>query len=145
MRSTKAFLIGFGTAYLFDPYQGKRRRTVARARLAKLVRRTARLGQKKARFTGGRLQGLGARARTLVWRPGVALDDRTVEQRIRSAALRDVGLSTSEVEVQVSSGVATLRGSVGSRSLADDLVTRVEKVPGVQDVAAMIRVTAVEE
>jgi len=30
---------------------------------------------------------------------------------------------------------------VGSRSLADDLVARVGKVPGVRDVAAMIRVT----
>ena len=29
MRSTKAFLIGFGAAYLFDPNQGRRRRTVA--------------------------------------------------------------------------------------------------------------------
>ena len=142
MRSTKAFLIGLGTAYLFDPYRGKRRRTVARERILKLLRRTARLGQKKARFTGGRLRGLAARARSLVWRPpGVAVDDRTVEQRIRSGALRDVGLSASEVEVEVESGVVTLRGSVGRRSLADELVTRVEKVPGVRDVAAMIRVT----
>lgn len=91
MRSTKAFLIGFGAAYLFDPDQGRRRRTVARERVLKLIRRTARLGQKKARFTGGRLRGLAARARSLVWHPGVAVDDRTVEQRIRSAALRDVG------------------------------------------------------
>jgi hypothetical protein len=142
MRSTKAFLIGFGTAYLFDPHQGRRRRAVARDRMMKSVRRTGRLAQKKARFTGGRLQGLGARVRALVRHRGVALDDRTVEQRIRSSALRDVGLTTSEVDVEVERGIATLRGSVASRSLADDLVTRVEKVPGVRDVAAMIRVTA---
>jgi len=142
MRSTKAFLIGFGAAYLFDPDQGRRRRAVARERVLKFIRRTARLGQKKARFTGGRLRGLAARARSLVWHPGVAVDDRTVEQRIRSAALRDVGLSPTEVQVEVESGVATLRGSVDTRSLADDLVTRVEKVPGVRGVAAMIRVTA---
>jgi osmotically-inducible protein OsmY len=110
----------------------------------KLVRRTARLAQKKARFTGGRLQGLGARAGARVSQRGVALDDRTVEQRIRSSALRDVGLTTSEVDVEVERGVATLRGSVGSPALADDLVTRVEKVPGVRDVAAMIRVSSEE-
>jgi osmotically-inducible protein OsmY len=75
-------------------------------------------------------------------RPGVSVDDRTVEQRIRSDALRDVGLSTSEIDVEVERGVATLRGSVASRSLADDLVVRVAKVPGVRDVAAMIHVTA---
>lgn len=141
MRSTKAFLIGFGAAYLFDPHQGRRRRAVARDRVLKIVRRSARSTQKKVRFTGGRMQGLGARARARVRQGGVALDDRTVAQRIRSSALRDVGVTTSEVDVEVERGVATLRGSVSSRARADDLVTRVEKVPGVQDVAAMIRVT----
>lgn len=141
MRSTKAFLFGLGAAYLFDPHQGRRRRAVARDRALKLVRRSARSTQKKVRFTGGRLQGLGARARALAGHRRVALDDRTVEQRIRSSALRDVGVTTSEVDVEVERGVATLRGSVSGRARVDDLVTRVEKVPGVQDVAAMIRVT----
>lgn len=144
MRSAKAFLIGFGTAYLFDLQQGRRRRTVARERVLKAVRRTARVGQRKARFTGGRLRGVVARARFLVRRPSLSTDDRTVEQRIRSGALRDVGLSTNEVEVEVEAGVASLRGAVDSPSLADDLVTRVEKVPGVRDVAAMIRVTSAQ-
>jgi len=65
-----------------------------------------------------------------------------VLQRIRSEALRDVGLSTTEVDVTVADGVASLRGEVASASLVDDLVDRVRLVPGVRDVDAMIRVGA---
>jgi len=114
---------------------------VLRDRSLALVRRGSRVGARKARFAGGHVRGLVAMARHLVSRPPQAADDATVAQRIRSDALRDVGLSTRDVEVEVADGVATLRGAVGSRSLADDLVARVGKVPGVRDVAAMIRVT----
>jgi osmotically-inducible protein OsmY len=81
MRSTKAFLIGAGTAYV----------------LARLAR--------------GRAQ-------------------RDVQE-----ALKDVELSIDE------SGVATLRGSVPSSKQADELVAQVASLPGVNDVAAMLRVS----
>lgn len=141
MRSTRAFLIGAGAAFLFDPRLGKRRRHVLRDRTAAVMRRGARLGVRKARFAGGHLRGLVAIARRLVASPSPATDDVTVAQRIRSDALRDVGIATSDVEVEVEDGVVTLRGSVKSRSHADDLVGRVGKVPGVHDVAAMLRVS----
>jgi len=65
-----------------------------------------------------------------------------VLQRIRSEALRDVGVSTTEVDVTVADGVVSLRGEVASATLVDDLVDRVRLVPGVRDVDAMIRVGA---
>jgi BON domain len=142
VRSTRAFLIGAGIAYFFDPRQGRRRRHVLRDRMAAIVRRGARVGVKKARFAGGHLRGLVAVTRRLLSKPPAAGDDATVAQRIRSDALRDVGLSTRDVEVEVEDGTATLRGSVGSPSLADDLVARVRKVPGVRDVTTMIRITS---
>jgi hypothetical protein len=142
VRSTRAFLIGAGAAYLFDPRQGKRRRHVLRDRTAAVMRRGARLGVRKARFAGGHLRGLVAITRRLFTRPTPATDDVTVAQRIRSDALRDVGIATSDVEIEVEDGVVTLRGSVESRPLADDLVARVGKVPGVRDVAAMLRVSS---
>jgi osmotically-inducible protein OsmY len=102
---------------------------------------------KKARFAGGHLRGLVAVSRRALGRQAtaVASDDETVEQRIRSYALREVGVSTREVEVEVEDGVATLRGSVDGRAAADELVSRVAKVPGVRDVAAMIRVSSSRE
>src|ERR687892_379068 len=80
------------------------------------------------------------RARGLVATPARAVDDGTVVQRIRSEALRDVGVSTSDVDVDVRDGVAVLRGAVATRSLADDLVARVRGVPGVHDVESALDV-----
>jgi osmotically-inducible protein OsmY len=138
---TKAFLMGAGTAYLLDPTQGKRRRRMLLDRTARMVRQSARLGTKKVRFVGGHARGLVAIARRLVSQRDVRADDATVTQRIRSDALRDVGVSAREVDVDVVGGVATLRGSVANSSLADDLVGRVRKVPGVRDVQPMLRVS----
>ena len=56
-------------------------------------------------------------------------------QRNVQEALKDVELSIDET------GVATLRGSVESSKLADELVAQVANLPGVNDVAAMLRVS----
>jgi osmotically-inducible protein OsmY len=67
-------------------------------------------------------------------------DDAAVEQRIRSEALRDVGIPSSDIDLTVDDGVVTLVGSVPGDKSASDLVARVQKVPGVAEVAAMLRV-----
>ena len=140
MRTSRAFLIGAGAAYFFDPRLGRRRRNVARARGAKAIRRMTRAVGRKARFSAGKAQGFYARGRKVVVRPTVVGDDAVVEQRIRSEALRDVGIPTSDIELAVEGGVVTLTGSVRGDKPASDLVARVQKVPGVEDVAAMLYV-----
>lgn len=138
MRGTKGFVLGVGTAYLLDPSLGRTRRKKLLDRTAALGRRSARLAAKKGRFTLGKARGVAATVTpTTEQRP---TNDATVLQRIRSEALRAAGVSTQEVEVQVENGVATLKGTVASAKLADDLLERVRDVPGVEDVAAMIRV-----
>jgi len=140
MRSSRAFVIGVGTAYFFDPRLGRRRRHVARDRATKVVRNMTRTTGKKARFSAGKARGLYARGRHVVVRPTVDGDDAVVEQRIRSEALRDVGIPASDIDVTVENGVVSLTGSVPGDKPASDLVARVQKVPGVEDVAAMLRV-----
>ncbi|HXG76664.1 MAG TPA: BON domain-containing protein [Gaiellaceae bacterium] len=142
MRTKAAFLLGAGAAYLLDPRQGRRRRHVLRDRSLGTARRTVRAGVRRARFAAGHLRGLLAVVRRLVPRPRVATDDATVEQRIRSDALRDVGLSAKDVEVHVEDGVATLLGTVATRERLEGLVRRVRKVPGVADVVSLLRVAS---
>ena len=142
MRRARAFLLGAGATYFLDPAQGRRRRHVARDRALRAVRKTGRYSAKRARFGLGRLRGVGARTRGKVLPRERALDDRTVEQRIRSDVLREVGLGRHDVDVRVEQGVVTLRGQVDGSNLADDLIARVQSVPGVVDVAAMLRVRA---
>jgi hypothetical protein len=140
MRSSRAFLIGIGAAYFFDPRLGRRRRVVARDRGAKAARRVARNVVAKKRFVEGKAHGLYARGHDLVARPEVAGDDATIEQRIRSEALRDLDVFARDVEIAVEDGVATLTGTVADDKQASELVASVGKVAGVEDVAAMLRV-----
>ena len=138
MRTARAFLAGLGFAYFFDPESGKRRRHVLRDRALRLVRRGGRLVEKRSRYLSGVATGLAARARRRAVQPERAVDDVTIAQRIRSEALRDVGVSTRDVDVEVRDGIAVLRGSVPSGSLADDLVERVRRVPGVRVVESAL-------
>lgn len=141
MRTLPSFLIGAGTAYFFDPQLGKGRRSVARDRSAALVRRAGRVGTGKVKLVGGQARGFVALLRRLVKSESVPTDDQTVVQRIRSDAFRDVGVSTRDIDVVVDNGVARLRGNVPSSSLADDLVSRVRKVPGVREVSSELAVS----
>jgi len=143
MRTLRGLVLGAGIAYLFDPQSGKGRRAKLVDRGGRLVRRLGRLTARKTRYAKGQLEGLAAPLRQD--EAARATDDGTVLQRIRSEALRDVGVSTTDVDVSVADGVVSLRGQVPSASLVDDLVDRVRLVPGVRDVDAMIRVGAGEE
>jgi hypothetical protein len=145
VRAKSAFLLGAGTAFFFDPQEGKRRRSLVRDRSLAFVRRGKRTGVGKLKLIGGHARGFQALLRRVGRRRNVATDDQTVVQRIRSDALRDVGISTRDVEVEVENGVARLRGNVQSRSLADDLVSRVRKVPGVREVSTELSVAESSE
>jgi osmotically-inducible protein OsmY len=138
MRGTKGFILGVGTAYFLDPAMGRTRRAQVLDRAGTIARRATRLAAKKGRFTMGKARGVTASVVPSTKERSMA--DEAVLQRIRSEALRDVGLTTQDVEVQVENGVATLKGTVASAKLADDLLDRVRLVPGVEDVAAMISV-----
>jgi osmotically-inducible protein OsmY len=140
--STTAFGLGFATAFFFDPRSGAGRRSVLRDRVLRLVRRARRLARRKSRYYAGKAHGVAAEARSAVVEPSAATDDATVRQRILSDALRAARVSTSDVEVDVRGGVATLRGSIASRELVDDLVEQVRKVPGVREVSPQLTVSA---
>ena len=100
MRSTKAFVLGLGTAFLIDRVRARRRDPEVET-----------------------------------------VDDTTIEHRVLEAALPAAGVSADDVDVDVNRGVVTLRGSVEGSERADALIQRVAEVPGVADVAAMIRVS----
>jgi glyoxylase-like metal-dependent hydrolase (beta-lactamase superfamily II) len=140
MRRTSAFLIGAGTAYLFDPQEGRGRRHALRDRSLRALRRLGRAGIGKVKLVGGHGRGLAAVARRAITRPDVAVDDATVTQRIRSDAFREAGVSTKNVEVEVEEGLARLHGTVENAELADRLVARVRKVPGVNEVSTELHV-----
>jgi BON domain len=135
-----AFALGAAAVFFLDPRDGARRRHELRDRSLRLLRRAGRWLTAKTKYYGGRAQGVAHEARSAVASPEVATDDATVKQRIMSDALREVGVGSREVEVDVRDGVATLRGTVSSPTLAGDLVARVREVPGVREVAPALTV-----
>ena len=144
MRVPKAFLLGVGTAYFFDPQLGRGRRAVVRDRLLKTLRGLARVVTKKSRFAAGKARGVYAQGERLVTQPDVSTEDSVVEQRIRSEAFRDLDLPASSFDVEVKSGVATVSGSVPDADVASDLIARVRKVAGVEEITAKLRVASDE-
>ena len=102
MRSTKAFVLGLGTA-LF----------VERA----LTRRRRREDQ------------------------GGLVDDATIEHRVLGDALPAAGIDPDALDVDVQDGIVSLQSAVDGTERADALVQKVAEVPGVRDVAAMLRVS----
>jgi osmotically-inducible protein OsmY len=69
------------------------------------------------------------------------VDDATIEHRVLGDALPAAGIDPDEVDIEVTDGVVSLNGSVEGTERADALVQKVAEVPGVRDVAAMIRVS----
>jgi osmotically-inducible protein OsmY len=139
LRLPLAFALGFATAYFLDPRHGKRRRHVLRDRALRQLRRGSRSATRRSRYRADQAKGLVAEATSVVAREE-AVDDATVRQRILSDALRSLPVAASDVRVDVSDGVASLRGVVASHTLADDLVARVREVPGVRGVSSAVAV-----
>ena len=144
MRTVGAFVVGAGVAYLFDPQSGKRRRHVLRDRSVAVLRRFGRRSAGKAKYVAGHAESaesVAAQAAGAVSSRGAEADDATVKDRILSQAFRDAGVNTGDVAVDVSDGIATLRGTLDSVDLVHELVERVRAVPGVRTVTPRLAVT----
>ena len=70
-----------------------------------------------------------------------AVDDATIEHRVLGDALPAAGVDPDEVDIEVADGIVSLHGAVDGTQRADALVQKVAEVPGVRDVAAMLRVS----
>ena len=102
MRSTKAFVLGLGTALFVERALTHRRRREDQ---------------------------------------GGLVDDATIEHRVLGDALPAAGIDPDALDVDVRDGIVSLQGAVDGTERADALVQRVAEVPGVRDVAAMLRVS----
>jgi hypothetical protein len=145
MRSVGAFVVGAGLAYMFDPQSGKKRRHVLRDRSTAFLRRLGRRSAGKAKYVAGHAEGVAAEAAGAVSGRSEDADDATVKNRILSQAFREAGVSTGDVAVDVSGGIATLRGTLESVDLVHDLVERVRAVPGVRTVTPRLTVSGADQ
>ena len=130
-----------GAAYFLDPNSGKRRRHVARDRIAALVRRggrkAERAGSYGAHTVAGKAKGVAASAA-----PTETPNDETLADRVRSVVLRPVDAPKGEVNINVVDGVVYLRGEVEESEEIRSLVEATERVDGVRRVESLLHTPA---
>ncbi len=132
--------LGALLAYFFDPQNGKRRRRTTADRTAAFFRKS---GSRAGRAVAAEAHGLSQKAQHPKEEPK-SFDDATLSNKVRSEALRGDETPEANVNVNVQNGVVQLRGEVQRPELIDELVDRVRKVQGVQEVENLLHLPGTE-
>jgi osmotically-inducible protein OsmY len=138
-----ALLAGAAGAFLLDPQSGRRRRHVARARMAAFLRRGSRQAARKARYAEGTAEGMLHRAvEAAQAKPGTAgpseLNDATLAKKVESVIFRDRHAPKGDVDVNAENGVIYLRGQVKNADQVRELVEAASRVEGVAAVENLL-------
>ena len=133
-KAALAMAAGALLSWFFDPQNGRRRRAVARDRMAATFRRTAREAERKSRYYAGKKEGLKHTV-TSSGRDAFP-NDATLQHKIESEVLRD--FPSGGVNINVEEGVAVLRGTLDDPAQINELTERVRKVDGVVDVRSLL-------
>lgn len=126
---------GAVAAILLDPAVGRSRRAQLASRSAGAARATGRTAARVGRATAAQAYGITQKVRHMREEPK-DYDDATLAQKLRSEILR--GRDTPSITIDVTDGVATLRGEVGDPRKVRSLVRAAEKTQGVRDVVNLL-------
>jgi hypothetical protein len=139
-------LVGIGAAltYFLDPDQGRRRRAMARDRVAAFFRRRARQGEQLGRAASAQAEGLVQKAKHIQEEPKPQPDDVTLTRKVETEIFRDADIPKGQINVNAENGKVYLRGEVGQPELIKDLEERARKVQGVQDVENLLHLPGTE-
>lgn len=140
-KTMAAFGAGALATLLLDPARGRRRRAEVANRAGAVGRRMARRGDARVRYMGGRLEGVGARARGAGgYRPESEADLR---EHLRQV-IADLDVPTTDVNVDVAGGTATLRGEVQRPEWKEAVELAVAETPGVEGVESYLHLPGTE-
>jgi osmotically-inducible protein OsmY len=136
--------LGAGLTYFFDPQQGRRRRAMARDRIAGFFRRRAREGERLGRSATAQAEGLVQKAKHLQEEPKPQPDDVTLTRKVETEIFRGADVPKGQINVNAENGKIYLRGEVEQPELIKDLEKRARKVQGVQDVENLLHLPGAE-
>lgn len=132
-----AVAAGAAAAFLFDPANGRSRRSRARTMAAGRVRGAGRVMGRAGRAVGTRAYGTTQKLRHLKQEPKI-FDDATLAQKVRSEVIGRPGMRAGGIIVDAQDGCVTLRGQVKHAEDIRRLEKAVRKVPGVADVMSYL-------
>jgi hypothetical protein len=133
-------IVGAAVVYLFDPEKGRARRALLADWLGARARRgwrtvnqiSARTGTTAAAFPQRMVQLRSVRPRPA--------DDLTLRDRVESEVFRNPDLPKGQINLDVESGVVTIRGQVENAYQIANVEKAVLKVPGVAGVENLLHV-----
>jgi osmotically-inducible protein OsmY len=139
-------LIGIGAAltYFFDPQQGRRRRAMAKDKIAAFFRSRARQGEQLAGSASAQAEALKHQAKHLQEEPKPQPDDVTLARKVETEIFRDADVPKGQINVNAENGKVFLRGEVSQPKLIEDLEKRARSVQGVQDVENLLHTPGAE-
>jgi hypothetical protein len=133
-------IVGAAVVYLFDPEKGRARRAL----LADWLGARARRGWRTVNQIGARTGTTAAafpqrmvQLRSVRPRPA---DDLTLRDRVESEVFRNPDLPKGQINLDVESGVVTIRGQVENAYQIANVEKAVLKVPGVAGVENLLHV-----
>jgi hypothetical protein len=136
--------LGAGAMFVFDPQNGRRRRSLARDRAIKARNSVDRVISEDIPKRADYLSGFAEGARHKVRQMAEGGSDRRPENehvlvdRVLSQVFRDPELPKGDVNVDADGTTVFLRGSVDSDDLANKIEQRVRSVEGVDHVVNLI-------
>jgi osmotically-inducible protein OsmY len=136
--------LGAGLTYFLDPQQGRRRRAMARDRIAGFFRRRAREGERLGRSASAQAEGLVQKAKHLQEEPKPQPDDVTLTRKVETEIFRDAEVPKGQINVNAENGKIYLRGEVDKPELIKDLEKRARKVQGVAEVENLLHLPGTE-
>jgi osmotically-inducible protein OsmY len=139
-------LVGLGAAlsYFFDPDQGRRRRAMARDRIAAFFRQSARRGGRIGRAASAQAEGMAQKAKHRTEEPKPQPDDVTLARKVETEIFRGEEVPKGQINVNAENGKIVLRGEVGQAEMIKDLEERARNVQGVQDVENLLHLPGTE-
>ena len=124
--------VGAGLMFMLDPVRGGRRRTLARDKMARALRKTRNAASATRRDLGNRIGSITARTRTRTLQADVEADDRTISERVR-AELGRVSSHPRAITVRVTGAWVTLGGDALA-SEQPSIVAAISSLRGVEGV-----------
>ena len=137
-RTLLAGAAGAGLMYFLDPDRGRRRRNMARDRVAATFRRGARRAERLGRRAGADAYGVAQRVTHPRSEDTGPVDDKTLEQRVESELFRGRDIAPGRVNVSVEEGVLVLRGQLDRPEQIAELEAAANKIPGVRAVENLL-------
>ncbi len=107
---------------------------MTRDRLAALVRRFWRRGERAGRAAAAEAYGVSQKVTHLREEEKPQPDDVTLARKVESEIFRDPEVPKGQIDVNAENGVVVLRGEAQTPDMINDLVEKTRKITGVRDV-----------